>query len=78
MRDRYVNEINEKGVPCFPGSCSEVYLEKAFDNTEWRPKNRLKVAQELGQTSLAFLCHPTLTAEEMLKTCQVIKEVCSS
>lgn len=74
-RDRILNEILAKGVPCFSGSCSEVYLEKAFDNTGWRPANRLKVARELGETSLMFLVHPTLTGAEIEKTCAVIKEV---
>ena len=74
-RDRIVEEINARGVPCFTGSCSEVYLEKAFDNTGFRPKERLPVAKELGETSLMFLVHPTLTPDEIKKTCQVIQEV---
>ena len=74
-RDRIVNEINERGVPCFQGSCSEVYLEKAFDNTPWRPEKRLPNAVELGETSIMFLVHPTLTEAEMTKTTQVMKEV---
>ena len=60
LRDKMMMEINEKGVPCYSGSCSEVYLEKAFDNTGFRPKERLLVAKELGETSLMFLVHPTL------------------
>ncbi|MDC9498767.1 MULTISPECIES: DegT/DnrJ/EryC1/StrS family aminotransferase [unclassified Pseudoalteromonas] len=74
-RDRIVNEIVERGVPCFQGSCSEVYLEKAFDNTPWRPEKRLPNAVELGETSLMFLVHPTLTQAEIAKTVQVMKEV---
>jgi len=74
-RDRILNEILAKDVPCFSGSCSEVYLEKAFDNTGWRPANRLEIARELGETSLMFLVHPTLTVAEIEKTCAVIKEV---
>lgn len=74
-RDRIVKEINSLGVPCYQGSCSEVYLEKAFDNTGLRPKERLPVAKELGETSLMFLVHPTLTEEEILKTCAVITSV---
>ena len=74
-RDRIVNEIVERGVPCFQGSCSEVYLEKAFDNTPWRPEMRLPNAVELGETSLMFLVHPTLTEAEIAKTTQVMKEV---
>jgi dTDP-4-amino-4,6-dideoxygalactose transaminase len=74
-RDRIVNEIVERGVPCFQGSCSEVYLEKAFDNTPWRPEKRLPNAVQLGETSLMFLVHPTLTEAEIAKTAQVMKEV---
>lgn len=64
-RDRIVEAINAEGVPCYQGSCSEVYLEKAFDDTGWRPASRLPVAQELGETSLMMLVHPTLMPEEM-------------
>ena len=74
-RDRIVNEILKRGAPCFQGSCSEVYLEKAFDNTPWRPVKRLPNAVELGETSLMFLVHPTLTEAEIAKTTQVMKEV---
>ena len=74
-RDRIVNAIVERGVPCFQGSCSEVYLEKAFDNTPWRPETRLPNAVELGETSIMFLVHPTLTEDEIAKTTQVMKEV---
>jgi len=75
LRDKMIVEINEKGVNCYSGSCSEVYLEKAFDNTGFRPKERLPVAKELGETSLMFLVHPTLTKEEIQKTCDVLIEV---
>lgn len=74
-RDRIMAEINEQGVPCYSGSCSEIYLEKAFDDTGWRPEQSLPVARELGETSLMFLVHPTLTDAEMDKTCAVIKQV---
>ena len=74
-RDRIQQEIVDAGVPCFSGSCSEVYLEKAFDGTDWRPEHRLPVARELGETSLMFLVHPTLTEAEINKTCAVLTEV---
>lgn len=74
-RDTIMEQINAAGVPCFSGSCSEVYLEKAFDGTGWRPKERLPVAKRLGETSLMFLCHPTLTQAEIDKTCEVLAEV---
>lgn len=74
-RDRILNEINAAGVPCFSGSCSEVYLEKAFDGTDWRPRERLAVARELGETSLMFMVHPTLNDAELDKTCAVLNAV---
>jgi dTDP-4-amino-4,6-dideoxygalactose transaminase len=74
-RDRIIEEINARGVPCFTGSCPEVYLEKAFENTGWRPKERLPIAKELGDTSLMFLVHPTLSTAEIYKTQAVISEV---
>jgi dTDP-4-amino-4,6-dideoxygalactose transaminase len=74
-RDRIMQEINAFGVPCFSGSCSEVYLEHAFDNTPWRPAQRLKNAQQLGETSLMFLVHPTLSQESMNKTVASIQHV---
>ncbi|HDY7843651.1 TPA: DegT/DnrJ/EryC1/StrS aminotransferase family protein [Vibrio vulnificus] len=74
-RDRIVEEINAAGVPAYQGSCSEIYLEKAFDNTPWRPEERLKNAVTLGETSLMFLVHPTLTPAEMEKTTAVVRNV---
>ncbi|EKO3966240.1 DegT/DnrJ/EryC1/StrS aminotransferase family protein [Vibrio fluvialis] len=74
-RDRIIEEINALGVPAYQGSCSEIYLEKAFDNTSWRPEQRLRNAVILGETSLMFLVHPTLTEQEINKSCDVIRRV---
>ena len=74
-RDRIVQAINAAGVPCFQGSCSEMYLEKAFKAANLQPAQRLPVAIELGETSLCFLVHPTLTRSEIAKTCDVLREV---
>ena len=74
-RDKVKKEINELGVPCYAGVCPEVYLEKAFDNSGFRPKERLANAKELGQTSLMFLVHPTLTKNEIQQTCDAITSV---
>jgi len=71
-RDKIIKEINALGVPCYSGSCPEVYLEKAFDKTEFRPKKRLANAKELGETSLMFLVHPTLSKDEINQTCNII------
>lgn len=74
-RDRIMEAMNAKGVPTFSGSCSEIYLEKAFDGTGYRPSTSLSVAKELGETSLMFLVHPTLTNEEIAKTQQTLRDV---
>ncbi|MGP1614053.1 MAG: DegT/DnrJ/EryC1/StrS family aminotransferase, partial [Pollutimonas bauzanensis] len=74
-RDRILGEIGARGVPCYSGSCSEVYLEKAFEHTGWRPPLRLPVARELGETALMFLVHPTLSAAEIEATCAALEEV---
>jgi hypothetical protein len=63
-RDRIMETIASRGIPCTAGSCSEVYLERAFPE-EMRPPKRLPVAQELGETSLMFQVHPTLTKQNM-------------
>jgi len=74
-RDRILAEIVARGVPCYSGSCSEVYREKAFDGKGWRPAQPLPVAQRLGEASIMFLVHPTLTAAEIEKTGSVLVDV---
>ncbi|MFC6619047.1 DegT/DnrJ/EryC1/StrS family aminotransferase [Deinococcus radiophilus] len=77
-RDRIMTEIAAQGVPAFSGSCSEIYLEKAFTDAGYGPQERLPVAQELGETSLMFLVHPTLSEADMEAMadviCSVVKE----
>lgn len=74
-RDRIVREMVAQGIPVFQGTCSEVYLEKAFDNSPARPLQRLPVARELGETSVMFLTHPTLTDEDVTKVCNGIVRI---
>lgn len=74
-RDRIMQAIGEAGVPCYSGSCSEIYLEKAFETGGMRPEGRMPVAHELGETSLMFLVHPTLGAPEMAKTIDAVSRV---
>jgi dTDP-4-amino-4,6-dideoxygalactose transaminase len=76
-RERIVSEINAQAVPCFSGSCSEIYLEKAFAGHRSRPAERLSVASELGETSLMFLVHPTLTQGHIERTIEVATKVCA-
>jgi dTDP-4-amino-4,6-dideoxygalactose transaminase len=76
-RQRIVDAINAEGVPCFVGGCSEIYLEKAFP-TELRPPERLPVARELGETTLMFLVHPTLSNLDMGDTASAVEKVLAS
>jgi dTDP-4-amino-4,6-dideoxygalactose transaminase len=73
-RDRIMSAVNAEGVPCFVGSCSEIYIEKAFPPA-MRPPERLPIARLLGETSLMFLVHPTLTPEHMRSTALAMEKV---
>lgn len=74
-RDRIIQNLQAEGIPCGPGSCSEIYFEKAFDEPGLRPVKRLTVAQELGETSMMFMVHPTLTDAEIDLTAKAINKV---
>lgn len=74
-RDRIIEELTVRGVPAYQGSCSEVYLEKAFDGTGLRPPHRLPVAAELGDTSLMLLTHPTIGEEELQRVLSTLGSV---
>jgi dTDP-4-amino-4,6-dideoxygalactose transaminase len=75
-RDKVLLAVRAEGIPCFSGSCSEIYLERAFSGTP-RPTRRLAVARRLGGTSLMFLVHPTLGDEEMNDVYLALKKVMS-
>lgn len=72
-RDRIMDAVNAEGIPCFSGSCSEIYLEKAFLGLA--PKKVLPSARKLGETCLMFLVHPTLSDEDMADTCRALEKV---
>ena len=71
-RDRLMAEVAARGVPCRSGSCPEIYREKAFREAGLGPLERLLVAQELGETSLMLLVHPTLDDEAMQEMADVV------
>ena len=74
-RDRIVDAISSKGIPCYQGICSEVYLEKSFATNNLQPLKRLPNAKALGETSLMFLVHPTLSGKEIDRCIDVIMGV---
>jgi dTDP-4-amino-4,6-dideoxygalactose transaminase len=77
-RNRIIEEIADHGVPCFSGSCPEIYLEKAFDNSDLRPRDRLPAARDLGETSVMFLVDHTLSEDDMHRTADVAIKVLNS
>ncbi len=64
-RERIITAINKLGIPCFTGSCSEMYREKAFAKENLRPQKPLPIAKELGDTAIMFPVHPTLSVDDM-------------
>ena len=74
-RDRIMVEMTRAGVPCQSGSCSEIYLEKAFAQHGLGPATRLPVARRLGETALMFLVHPTLEESDILAAVEVMASV---
>jgi dTDP-4-amino-4,6-dideoxygalactose transaminase len=77
-RDRIMTEISENGVPCFSGSCSEIYQEKAFIKTGLGPEVPFPIARSLGETSLMFVIHPTLTIHQIEATAAAASKVVSA
>lgn len=73
-RDRILEAVTAEGVPCYSGTCSEIYLEEAFPD-EWRPKSRLAVAKRLAETSLMFLVHPTLSIGDVEQMADAVEKV---
>jgi dTDP-4-amino-4,6-dideoxygalactose transaminase len=74
-RNRIMFEITNRGVPCFSGSCSEIYLERAFEAAQLQPSQRMPVAMALGESSLMLLVHPTLDDSHIGRACEVVNEV---
>ncbi len=74
-RDKIIQAINAEGVPCYMGSCSEVYKEKAFVDAGLKPVPALINAEELGNTSIMFNIHPTLESSDIEKVCAVVEKV---
>lgn len=74
-RNAIIEKLRYHGVPVMQGVCPEIYREKAFDMAEAKPKQRLPIARQLGETSLMFPVHPTLTNASIRSFCNTITEV---
>lgn len=73
-RDRVCDEVSKRGSVCQVGSCSEIYLEKAFDHG-LRPASRLPEAHVWTQQSLVLLTHPTLKEESAHRAADTLATV---
>jgi dTDP-4-amino-4,6-dideoxygalactose transaminase len=74
-RDRIVAEMQAAGIPVMHGTCSEVYLEKAFDGTPWRPAQRLPNARQMGENSIMFMVQPTIDTQTAERYAALAAEV---
>jgi dTDP-4-amino-4,6-dideoxygalactose transaminase len=77
-RDRILQESGARGIRCFAGSCSEIYLEAAYRKLGIGPRARLPVAQELGETSLMLHVHPTLSPQQVEQTADTLASLVDS
>ncbi|PIQ42557.1 MAG: aminotransferase [Gammaproteobacteria bacterium CG11_big_fil_rev_8_21_14_0_20_46_22] len=75
-RDDLINALAVAGLPAMTGGCSEIYHETCFKKYGYGPKADLPNARKLTETSMLFLIHPTLSADEMEKMadniCQIL------
>ena len=76
-RDRILTALKDKKMPYMSGSCPEIYREKAFQDRGLGCSESLPVAAALGQTSLAFVVHPTLSDTDMDAYCSAIDDILS-
>ena len=74
-RDRIMTAIIEEGIPCFSGICGQIHREGAFKKHGFLPAEELSVSEELMNTSLMFLVHPTLEKKNIENTIQAVKKV---
>ena len=66
-RDDILRMLQEQGVPIGCGSCSEIYLEEAFQQTDLAPQEHCRVARQFGETSLMIPVHPTLSTMDIAR-----------
>ena len=76
-RDSILTALKHKKMPYMSGSCPEIYREKAFQDRGLGRSEPLPVAAALGETSLAFVVHPTLTDADMDAYCSALDEILS-
>jgi dTDP-4-amino-4,6-dideoxygalactose transaminase len=74
-QERIIASVAAEGVPCYTGTCGEIYLERAFARAGLAPRERLPVARRLAETSLMFPVHPTLEESDLEDTAAAVEKV---
>ncbi len=74
-RDRIVQELQAEGIPVGCGSCAEIYREQGIQRAGLAPAELCEVSRELGETSLMFPVHPTLTTMHVTRMGQAVRGV---
>ena len=72
-RDDLIQEINDNGIFCQIGSCSEVYKEDALKKFE--PKEKLEITQKLFNTAFLLKCDPCISKNDALNDILKIKDI---
>lgn len=78
LRNKLINKFVDTGVPCFSGSCAEIYRERLFANMNGALTERLPNASDWADCAFCFLVHHTITTEEINQMALSIKQVLSN
>jgi dTDP-4-amino-4,6-dideoxygalactose transaminase len=78
LRDTVISTLNEAGVPCFVGSCAEIYREKLFANMQSIPTKRLQNAKFYAENAFCLLTHHTITNKQLKQLAAAIQSALSS
>jgi dTDP-4-amino-4,6-dideoxygalactose transaminase len=73
-RDNIIKKLQAENVPSFSGSCNDIANEKAFTTINFSNTTRPN-AKLLGETSLMFLVHPTLSEDDMHRTAEKVIKI---
>jgi dTDP-4-amino-4,6-dideoxygalactose transaminase len=72
-RDELISRIDDEGIFCQVGSCSEVYKETALK--VFAPEFELRVAKRLFETSMLLLCDPCISEEAARENIKAVTNI---
>ena len=74
-RDGIVDALQAEGIPCGSGICPDISREQAFAYAGFVPIAARPAAARLGNRSLMFQVHPTLTAPDIDDVARAVRKV---